>query len=222
MKKNIPDEMVFNIDHQVERSGTFYAMMGCSGVLTAVALLSNSVPILIGAMVVAPLLAPIQLIAFGLVSGHFSLAFKGLRITLGGFLFAVLLVGITTFIFNKTGIIPEDANLVQRPLLEERVRPGIYSLIVPLAAGIAGTLSIVKKKMDALVGVVASVALVPAAGAGTISLITGDYARAIGGFTLFFVNYLLIIGVAIMVLSTAGLKLSITALNDQKKKQQAA
>jgi uncharacterized membrane protein len=122
-------------------------------------------------------------------------------------------------LLNVSGVLAENDNLVDKALLEERVRPGIYSLIVPLAAGVAGTLAMIKKKMDALVGVVASVALVPAAGAGIISLISADSARALGGMTLFIVNYIMIIGVAIMLLSIAGWKISQNALDYQREEQ---
>jgi hypothetical protein len=87
-----------------------------------------------------------------------------------------------------------------RPLLEERVRTRWYSLLAAVAAGIAGTIAIVKRKQDTLIGIVASVALVPAAAAGGITLYAGDPGRAIGGALLLFVNVFVIISRGLLVL----------------------
>jgi hypothetical protein len=44
--------------------------MATAGVLAAVALLTSSAPILIGAMVITPALAPVALVSFALVGGR--------------------------------------------------------------------------------------------------------------------------------------------------------
>lgn len=41
-------------------------------------MLTNSVPVLIGAMIVAPVFLPLALVTFALVAGHWRLALRGL------------------------------------------------------------------------------------------------------------------------------------------------
>ncbi len=67
-----------------------------------------------------------------------------------------------TWVMNVTGVIPPETNLLNKPLLEERVHPGWYSVAAALAAGVAGTIALPKQKTDTLVGTVAALALVPA------------------------------------------------------------
>lgn len=179
-------------------------LMGLAGVLAAVALLTNSIPVLIGAMVVAPALSPLSLIALGLVINRPKVAVRALGVSVAGLLVAVLAAVLTTWLLNVAGVIAEGANLVGRELLEERVRPGWYSAVVALAAGCAGMLANVKNKTDTLVGSVAALALVPAGAAAGIALQSGDAARAAGGLLLLTINLVLIIAMGVLVLVLLG------------------
>ncbi|MGH7480866.1 MAG: DUF389 domain-containing protein [Longimicrobiales bacterium] len=179
-------------------------LMGLSGVLSSVALLTNSVPVLIGAMLVAPVFPPLALLALALVLGRWALARHALLVVVVGLGIAVALAMLTTWFLNVAGIIPGYANLVRQELLEERVRPGWYSMLVALAAGTAGMLAEIRNKLDALIGTVASVALVPAGGAAGISLIAGDADRALGGCVLLAINAVLIVATGMIVLLAIG------------------
>lgn len=185
-------------------SFTFLALMSMAGVLTTTALLTNSIPVLIGAMVIAPIMPPLQLVAFGLVGGQWRLALRALGTSIFGLLMAILFTFITAWFLLKFGIVKEFGDNIYKPLLDERVRPGSYSVIVAIAAGFSGILAMAEHKVDTMVGVVSAVALVPAAGAGAISLMAGDLSRAVGGFSLFAINFLLILGVAIITLTLFG------------------
>lgn len=187
-------------------SFSFYhtTLMGMAGVLAAVGLLTNSVPVLIGAMLVAPAFNPLALLAITLVLGRWRAALHSLGVSLLGLTIAVLMATLTTVLVNELGIIPAEANLVQRELLEERVRPGWYSMAAALAAGTAGMLAEIRNKTDALIGTVASVALVPAGGAAGIALLSGDAARSIGGLILLGINVVLIVVTGMFVLLALG------------------
>ncbi|MGH7448876.1 MAG: DUF389 domain-containing protein [Longimicrobiales bacterium] len=179
-------------------------LMGLSGILVSVALLTDSVPVLIGAMLVAPAFPPLALLALTLVLGRWATARYALVAAMTGLAAAVVMAMLTTWFLNVAGIIPEYANLVRHQLLEERVRPGWYSMAVALAAGIAGMLAEIRNRMDALIGTVASVALVPAGGAAAIAFIAGDPGRALGGMVLLGINVVLIVATGMMVLLAIG------------------
>ncbi len=197
-------ETVHRLQGEVEMSAYYMILMGLAGVLAAVGLLTNSVPVLIGAMLVAPAFPPLALVTIGLILGRWALAWRSFAVAMSGLGLSVVLTMLTAWLLNLTGVIPEDANLLQRELLEERVRPGWYSIIAALAAGIAAMLAAVRNKMDALIGTLASVALVPAGAAAGIAFISGDPARGLGGLVLLAINVTLIIAMGMAVLLAIG------------------
>lgn len=192
--------LVDEVAKQAELTTTYLIFMALAGLLAGVGLLSNSVPILVGSMIIAPALPPFALVAFALVSGRLRLALRGLGVGLLGIFISAVLAVLITWIMNMTNVIPEEANLLQRPLLEERVRPGWWSLAAAFAAGIVGIEALSQKKMDTLVGTVAALALVPAGAAAGIALLSGDTDRALGGMLLLGMNVGLIIAMGLLTL----------------------
>ncbi len=107
---------------------------------------------------------------------------------------------VTTWLLNVTQVIPPETNLIDKPLLEERLNPGWFSVAAALAAGIAGTVALIKEKTDTLVGVVAALALVPAVAAASIALLSNTPLKALDGLTLLGINVGLIIVSGILTL----------------------
>ena len=183
-----------------EFSISYVVLMATSGVLSAIALLTNSIPILIGSMVIAPALPPLALISIGAVTRQPKLALEGAISALLGISISMAAAIVVTWILNVTGVLPDEASLLDRTLLQERVSPGWYSVITAIAAGIAGILALTEQKTDTLVGVVAALALVPAGVAGAIAFLSEDPIRGWGGITLLGINVSLIVGSGIMTL----------------------
>ena len=184
----ISPKTLHKVAQQAELTASYLLFMGMAGVLAAIAMLTNSVPILIGAMVVAPALPPLALVSFAIVARKPRLALRGFFTALLGFLVAMLFSVLTTWIMNVTNVIPPETNLLNKPLLEERVRPGWYSVAAAIAAGIAGAVAMVKQKTDTLVGVVAALALVPAVAAASIAFMSKSPLRGFGGLMLLAIN----------------------------------
>lgn len=197
----VSQQTLQKVAEQAELSSSYLLFMAMAGVLAAIAMLTNSVPILIGAMVVAPAFPPLALISFALVARQPRLALRGFATALLGFAIAMLFSILTTWIMNVTNVIPSETNLINKPLLEERVRPGWYSVAAALAAGIAGTVATVKQKTDTLVGVVAALALVPAVAAASIAFMSKSPVRGFGGLVLLGINvgFIIVSGVLTLV-----------------------
>ena len=176
------------VAQQARLTSSYLVFMATSGVLAAVALLTNSIPILIGAMVIAPALPPLGLISLAIVAKRPKLALRGLTTALWGFLIAMILAMLTTWLLNITHVIPAETNLLDKELLDERVKPGWYSVIAAMAAGISGSIALVKQKIDTLVGVVAALALVPAIAAAGIAFLSKNPAMGLGGLYLLGIN----------------------------------
>ena len=170
--------------------------------MAAIALLTDSIPVLIGSMVIAPALPPLALVAFATVNRKPRLALKGLISALTGLGIALVASLVTTWILNLTNVIPPETNLLGKSLLEERVDVGWYSAIAAVAAGISGTIALTERKTDTLVGVVAALALVPAGAAAAIAFLSKDPIRGWGGLGLLGLNVVLIIisGIATLLL----------------------
>jgi uncharacterized hydrophobic protein (TIGR00271 family) len=198
----VSDATLERLNAQAAPSPSYLVLMAMAGVLAAVALLTNSVPILIGSMVVAPALSPLELVAFALVGRRLRMAVHGMTTAVAGLLIAMAFAALTTWILNITGVIPPETNLLNKPLLEERVRPGWYSVFAAMAAGVAGTVAVIKEKTDALVGVVAALALIPAVAAAAIAFLSEAPLKGFDGLLLLGINigFIIVTGALTLVL----------------------
>lgn len=196
----VHDQLVRSVISDARTDYAYYTFMTLSGVLAAVAFLTDSIPLLLGAMIVAPAYPPLAAVSFSIAGGYPWMAGRALLVLLGGLGLAIVAAVVTTWLCNVTGIISSDMNLVSQPLLEERVRTGWYSILAAAAAGAGGPVAVIKRKQDALIGVVAAVALIPAGAAGALAAYSGDLGRALGGFVLLLVNVLVILASGLLVL----------------------
>ena len=201
-KSKVSDRTIAKVSQQARLTTSYLVFMAMAGVLAAVALLTNSIPILIGSMVIAPALPPLGLVSLAIVANKPKLVFRGLKTALLGFAISMLFAMLTTWILNVTQVIPAETNLLNKQLLEERVKPGWYSVIAAMAAGISGAVALVKQKTDTLVGVVAALALVPAIAAAGIAFLSQDPTRGFGGLFLLAINvaFIIISGVLTVVI----------------------
>lgn len=201
----LDDDALDKTASQVAASGSYVLYMASSGVLAAVGLLSSSVPILIGAMIIAPLMPPLALVPFALATGRRSEAGRGLRVALVGLAVAFAAAWVTTAVMDLLGVIPAEVVLLDKPLLQERLRPGWWSMAAAVAAGLAGTVAQAHAKTDTIIGTVASLALVPAIAATALALFAGAWRPALGGALLLVLNVGLIVAMGIVaVLAAAG------------------
>ena len=201
-KPKISKKTFTKVAQQAKLTGSYMTHMATAGVLAAVALLTNSVPILIGSMVIAPALPPLGLVSLALVARKPRMAFKGLITAFVGFAIAMIFAMLATWILNITQVIPPETNLLGKELLAERVRPGWYSVIAAIAAGISGAIALIEQKTDTLVGVVAALALVPAIAAAGIAFLSKNPVMGFGGLFLLAINigFIVISGVVTVVI----------------------
>ncbi len=185
------------IEHQAKLDWMHSTLMAASGVLAAVAFLVNSIPILIGSMVIAPVMPPMILVSIGLATGNLKSVLKGIWITFTGLFLATLSAVITTWLLSITGINPENMEIPQ--ILLERVTPGWYTVIAALAAAVAGALAVSHRKQDTVVGVVASIALVPTVAGAGIAAALGSWSNVWGGLIMLGINIGIIIAVGWLV-----------------------
>lgn len=163
---------------------SFYALVALSSVIAAFGLLLNSTAIVIGAMLIAPLMMPIFGIAMALAVGDTRM-FRAAGISE---IFGVILcIGLSCLI----GWSSLDVGLGSEILA--RTKPTTYDILVAVAAGLAGAYSLLDERVNAaLPGVAISTSLVPPLATCGLCLAHGRFDLALGGFLLFFANFLAI------------------------------
>ncbi|MEQ9483419.1 MAG: hypothetical protein RIG27_14190 [Coleofasciculus sp. F4-SAH-05] len=60
----VEPKILQQLSEEVVLSPSYLVLMGMAGILSAIALLTNSIPILIGSMIIAPAFLPLSLVAF--------------------------------------------------------------------------------------------------------------------------------------------------------------
>lgn len=154
----------------------FVFMVALSAIVAGIGLLKNNVPIIIGAMVIAPFLSPNIAIAFATTVGDISLNRRALvsLLTATG---VVLAIAIPWGYFD-----PQVTNIEFSPVLEYR------DILLALACGFAGVLSLIGTEATALVGVMVAAALVPPLVMGGLFLGGGMFQDARNALLLYSIN----------------------------------
>ncbi len=158
----------------------FVVLIFVSCIIASFGLLLNSAAVIIGAMLVAPLMSPINSFAVGMVSGELRTARRAFVATIAGIALALLasfLIGIFAG--------PESPT-------SEMVSRGSPTLIdagVALAAGLAGAYATARKDIPAaLAGVAIAAALVPPICVTGLAVAMGRQGLAVGAALLFITN----------------------------------
>ncbi|MEL6930230.1 MAG: TIGR00341 family protein [Cyanobacteria bacterium J06600_6] len=166
-------------------SFSFHFMLMLSAIISTLGLLANSVAIIIGAMIIAPLMGPIIGMAFAVAMGNRKLLrrssftlFKGILLTIAASWLTASIVGLETV----------DSEILSR------TNPTLIDFGIAMAAGLAGAFTQTRRSIaDAIPGVAIAVALVPPLSVVGIGLSIGQKSIALGSFLLFSTNLICII-----------------------------
>jgi uncharacterized hydrophobic protein (TIGR00271 family) len=148
----------------VQSSWSFHAFLCLATTIAAVAVITDSSVLVVGAMVVGPEFGPVSALAVGLVLARGWLARDAVRLLAVGFVTAVAVTAALALAARAGGWVSASDLLKPRPLTSYIWRPDRWSFVVALLAGAAGVLSLTAGRANALVGVFISVTTVPAAG----------------------------------------------------------
>jgi uncharacterized hydrophobic protein (TIGR00271 family) len=145
-------------------SWAFHAFLTLATLIAAVAVLTDSSILVVGAMVVGPEFGPVSAIAVGLVLGLRRITGDAVRLLALGFPIAIAITAAAALAGRAAGWITAADVSADRPLTGFIWTPDRWSFVVALLAGAAGVLSLTAGRSNALVGVFISVTTVPAAG----------------------------------------------------------
>ncbi len=158
---------------------TFYVLVVLAAVVASVGILLENVAIIIGSMVIAPLLGPNMSLALATTLGDVPMARRSLIVIWTGCGLAIAVGTVLGLVYE---VDPRSPEIVSRTDLS------MVIVLVAFAAGVAGSISVVKGLPEALVGVMVAVALLPPLVSCGLLLGNGFWNEAGRSFVLFAVN----------------------------------
>lgn len=201
-EKNSPEqatreELYADIERDVRIDSSFLLLVVLSTIVATIGLLENNSTVIIAAMLIAPLLGPNVAMAFGSALGDLELVASAAIANLAGISLSVACAALAALAYP-----PEIASAE----MAARTTLGYDSLMLALASGAAGALSLTTKLPGALVGVMVAVALLPPAAALGYMLRVGDFRSASGSAVLLAANIVGVNLAAQLVFFSKGVK----------------
>jgi uncharacterized hydrophobic protein (TIGR00271 family) len=187
-------------------SGSFLAFMILATMIAAVGIVTDSIILIIGAMVVGPEFGPLAGLCVALVQRRPALARRSLAALLVGFPVAIVTSAVAALALKGLGVLPESIG--RHPETLFIANPNRYSVIVAALAGVAGMISLTTAKSGALIGVLISVTTIPAAGNVAVAAVYGDWHECVGALLQLVVNLVVIVAAALATLTAQRLLFS--------------
>jgi uncharacterized hydrophobic protein (TIGR00271 family) len=193
-----------DVERRVRESSTlsisFLVLMVIATMMGAIGILTDSIILLIGAMLVGPEYGPLAGISVAVVEGRLRQAATSLQAILIGFPLGMVSAAALTALLRLIGIAPDTLLPEDHALTLFIAEPNWYSVIVAVLAGVVGVLALVGAKSTVLVGVLISVTTIPAAANVGVAAVYGDWDSARGAATQLVINVLAIVVSGITVL----------------------
>jgi uncharacterized hydrophobic protein (TIGR00271 family) len=169
-------------------SYAFLVVTACG--IATLGLMLNSVAVIIGAMLVAPLMGPIVLLGFAIAETNVEKAIRSGK---------ALLVGVAGALTISVLIVTLSPYIPPTPEILARTSPNLFDLLVAVLSGMVAGYAVTNRKIGAVAGVAIATALMPPLAASGYGLAMGEMYIFQGAFMLFLTNMLAI------ALSVAGM-----------------
>ncbi|MBW4650211.1 MAG: TIGR00341 family protein [Kastovskya adunca ATA6-11-RM4] len=173
------EELYVAVAESVRLSWTPILMVFLSTTIAAIGLLRSSEAVIIGAMVIAPLLKPNMALAVATTLGDMALALRTVKVGSVGIFVSLSLSILIGRFFPINPDLPEIAF---------RTQVSLADVVLALASGIAGAISLTAGETSAIVGVMVSVALLPPLVTFGMLLGSGEWEIAGGAMLLVLTN----------------------------------
>ncbi|AKD04468.1 DUF389 domain-containing protein [Pontibacter korlensis] len=173
-------DLFITLRENARATSPFLTLMVLSTMLATLGLFSNSSPVIIGAMILAPLMAPIISMSMGVLRQERKLIYGSAK-TIGlGLLLSYLAAIFLTLIMPLQTMNSE---------IISRIRPNLLDLGVAIFSGVAGAYAHARKEVaKTLAGVAIAVALVPPLSVSGIGIGWGEWEVFSGALLLFTTN----------------------------------
>lgn len=204
-----------------ELSFSFLIFMIVSMVLSALSIVTDSVILLIGAMVVGPEFGPLAATCVAVSQRRWDLAKKPLLALTVGFAVGIAVTWLVTLAWIASGIGPATWTPAEHANTLFISRPDASSAIVAALAAVAGMLSLSTANSSALVGVFISVTTIPAAASMAVAIAYRS-GEAMGSLLQLAINVgvILAVGVATLLIQRAAFTRRIATIARELRRPQ--
>jgi uncharacterized hydrophobic protein (TIGR00271 family) len=173
-------DLFLSLNSSAKFSYIYLTLMILSTLVATTGLFANSTPVIIGAMILAPLMSPIISLSMGVIRANNFLISQSIKTLLIGIIMALFVSSLFTFLIPLEDITNE---------MKGRLHPNLLDLFVAVFSGIAGAYASAKEEVaKSLAGVAIAVALVPPLSVTGIGIGFGDLSMIYGSFLLFITN----------------------------------
>lgn len=179
-------EVISELVQRSEMTEGYLSSILLANLIALLGLLTNSVAVVIGAMLISPLMGPIFSLGLAFTMGDLVLSRRALRTIVSSILLTVVVAALFTLLSPLKGTTPE---------ILARTRPNVYDLLIAVFAGTAGALALCTRKnyLFTTTGVAVATAVIPPLSVVGYGLGTWQLGIAAGGFLLFFTNLVAIV-----------------------------
>ncbi len=210
-------QVIKDISVEVETGMGYFFILTIANLIALSGLIINSIPVIIGAMLISPLMGPILSVGFAFVTGDKFVWEKAAKKIAFSVILIIAVAAVATYLSPLKSITHQ---------IISRIKPNLYDLAIAFFSGLAGAAAICTKKnyMTIVPGVAIATAVIPPLSVAGFGLGIADFKIFAGGFFLFFTNFVAIIIATVIVFFFYGFKPSLISEADVSslKKRAAA
>ncbi|WP_206516722.1 DUF389 domain-containing protein [Brachybacterium saurashtrense] len=193
------DAVLFEGPDRGRRLSRFWILLVLSSVIAAAGVIGDSTATVIGAMIVAPMMLPIQGAMISTVLGDRTQLIRCAALVLTAAL-TVVAIGYLLALTVAVDIVAATNSQVSG-----RVHPRLIDLVAALGTGVVGSIALIRRDIsDTLPGVAIAISLVPPLSVVGITLEAHAYGEALGALLLFITNVAAILATGIALMTACG------------------
>ncbi|MBS3781867.1 MAG: TIGR00341 family protein [Candidatus Thermoplasmatota archaeon] len=177
------EEVYTEVKEMSQLSRVYVLLTALAAVVASIGILNNDVAVIVGAMVIAPMLGPNVGLSLATTLADSKLAKRAAKTAMVEITLSFLIAVLLGILLNVDPSI-RAINL--------RAEVGLLHVVLALAAGSAGTLAYTRGLSSAVIGVMVSLALVPAIATSGLLMGSAYFTKGFQALILFFINLICI------------------------------
>ncbi|MBH0110228.1 DUF389 domain-containing protein [Salinibacterium sp. NG22] len=194
--EHMRNAVLFEGTDRGQRLSRFWILLILASTIAAAGIVAESTAAVIGAMIVAPMMLPIQGTMLSTVLGDRVNLVRSIALMATG---AAVAIGIG-FIVGL--LVANDVVAATNNQVAGRVHPGLIDLLAALATGVVGSFALIRRDIsDTLPGVAIAISLVPPLVVSGLTLESGAFEESLGALLLFVTNVASILATGVVVMA---------------------
>jgi uncharacterized hydrophobic protein (TIGR00271 family) len=199
------DSVFFEGSERPRRVSRFWTLLILAAIIAAAGVVADSTATVIGAMIVAPLMTPIQGTMLAVVIADRRNLTRSVLLVIGGAATAIVI----GFVLGL--IVVNDVVAATNSQVSGRVSPRLIDLLAAVATGVVGSIALIRRDIaDTLPGVAIAISLVPPLTVVGLTLESGEPHQSLGALLLFVTNVAAILATGVIVMALFGVQRLVT------------